>query len=80
MKKLVMNIPIKTISEFKLKKVIGPMIVRAIAVMIHKIIIGGLKFNLVKYFSHIGPDITPKDPANNATRPYWSPILVCSHP
>ena len=41
-KKLVIKIPIKTISELKLKKVIGPSIVKAIDVMIHKIMMGGL--------------------------------------
>ena len=41
-KKLVMNIPIKTISELKLKKVIGPQIVKATAVIIQTIMVAAL--------------------------------------
>ena len=66
--------------ELRLRNVMGPIIVKAIAVMIQTTIVAAFTFNLVRCFSIIGPETTPKDPANKATKPYWSPILVCSHP
>ena len=48
----------------------GPIIVKAIAVTIQTTIVAALTFNLVRYFSITGPETTPKDPANKATRPY----------
>ena len=56
--------------ELRLRNVMGPIIVKAIAVTIQTTIVAALTFNLVRYFSITGPETTPKDPANKATKPY----------
>ena len=56
--------------ELRVRNVMGPTTVRAIAVTMQTTIVAAFTFNLVKYFSITGPETTPKDPANNATKPY----------
>ena len=55
-KKLVVKIPIKTVLELRVKNVMGPTTVRAIAVTMQTTIVAAFTFNLVKYFSITGPD------------------------
>ena len=70
MKKLVTKIPNNTYSELNAKNVTGPAIVSTAAVIMQTIIVGALKLKLVRFFSITGPEITPKEPANKATKPY----------